>query len=124
MAKKALGLLLPLRRGNNGYFNQGLTLMDQAKSNLINLILTKKGERIMQPDFGCDVYKTIFEPITDNNIANIKGSITSATKIWLPYINIVNIAVVREDDYNKILATIVFNLVNNPLVTNTITLTF
>jgi uncharacterized protein len=121
---KALGILLPLRRGNSGYFNQGFDLLTQVKSNLINLILTKKGERIMQPDFGCDVHRLVFEAITDDNIANIKGSITSAVKTWLPYLNILDVNITKDEDHNTVYAVVKFGLTNNPTVTDTVTLKF
>jgi len=121
---KALGILLPLRRGNNGYFNQGFDLLTQVKSNLINLILTKKGERLMQPDFGCDVHRLVFEAITDDNVANIKGSITNAVKTWLPYLNILDVKITKDEDHNTVYAVVNFGLTNNPTVTDTVTLKF
>lgn len=121
---KALGLLLPLRRGNTGYFNQGRDILSQAKSNLINLILTKKGERIMQPDFGCDVHRYIFENITDNNISDIRASIQSSVKTWLPYINIQDVQITRDEDHNTVYAVLKFGLVNSPTITDTVTLKF
>lgn len=121
---KALGILLPLRRGNTGYFNQGRDLLTQAKSNLINLILTKKGERVMQPDFGCDVHRLVFEAITDDNLANIKGSIQSAVKTWLPYLEITDVKITKDEDHNTVYAVLKFGLTNNPTVTDTVTLKF
>lgn len=119
-----LGILLPIRRGNGGYFNQGRDVMSQAKSNLINLILTKKGERMMQPEFGCDVHKIIFENITDDSLANIQGSIRSAVKTWLPYIEVVDVQVTKDEDRNSVFATLTFSLVITPTITDTVTLQF
>ena len=63
---------------------------EYARQNLKNLILTRKGERIMQPEFGCDIYKILFEPIiTDESFENkISNTITEAVNSWLPYIKI------------------------------------
>jgi len=119
-----LGILLPIRRGNGGYFNQGRDIMTQAKSNLINLILTKKGERVMQPEFGCDVHRLLFEAITDDNLANIHGSIRAAIKIWLPYIQVVDVQVTKDEDRNSVFATLTFSLTINPSITDTVTLKF
>lgn len=121
---KILGILLPLRRGKNGYFNEGRDLLTQSKSNLINLILTKKGERLMQPTFGCDVHRWVFESITDDNTANIKGSIISAVKIWLPYLEILDTKITKDENANAVYAVVKFGLINNPTVTDTITLKF
>ena len=48
----AYGITLPIQNGNTGFFSQAFTSLDQAKANLENLLLTAKGERIMQPEFG------------------------------------------------------------------------
>lgn len=119
---KVLGILLPVSRGNGGYFNQGLDIMTQAKSNLINLVLTKKGERVMQPEFGCDIHRLVFENITDDLTANVRGYIISAAKTWLPYIEIVDVGVTKDDDRNEVFVSIVFSLVTNPTITQTVTI--
>ena len=92
-----LGITLPLERGNTGYFAQGRDILTQVKSNLTNLILTKKGERVLQPEFGCDVHRIIFEPITDDNVAYVRGTIEAAVNIWLPYVTIEDVVVVRDE---------------------------
>ena len=50
---------------NNGGFHQSYTTVEQTKSNLINLVLTNRGERPMHPNFGCDIlnlYSKIIHP--------------------------------------------------------------
>ena len=37
-----------------GMWNKNYNTSAQVKDNLRNLILTMKGERVMQPEFGCD----------------------------------------------------------------------
>ena len=59
---KVLGIGINRRSDINGIFPVNYTTLSQAKDNLRNLILTRKGERLMQPEFGCDVWKTLFEP--------------------------------------------------------------
>ncbi len=119
-----LGITLPIQIGSNGYFEQGRDITTQVKSNLTNLILTKKGERILQTDFGCDVHRVIFEPITDDNVANIRGTIESAVKIWMPYINVEDVDIQRDEDRNSIFATIVFSINTSVNITDSITLVF
>ena len=61
----------------------------QIKSDLINFILTNKGERIENPEFGCDVWRVIFEQIDSEIIENtIETYIMDAVSIWLPYLKI------------------------------------
>lgn len=61
---------------------------EQARTNLINLLLTTKGERIMLPEFGTDLLRLIFEPNTDQIKQLIQDTIYESTATWLPYINI------------------------------------
>jgi len=35
-----------------------------AKQDLLNQIMTKKGERVMAPEFGCIVWDYLFDPLT------------------------------------------------------------
>lgn len=57
-----LGLSLPLRLGNRGYFEQNYDTFSQIKTNIINLIYTRPGERRMSPLFGCRIHNMVFEP--------------------------------------------------------------
>ena len=47
----AVGVKLPFGKPN-GLFAQSYTTEEQATSNLKNLLLTRKGERPFQPEFG------------------------------------------------------------------------
>ena len=47
------------------FSNKNLTTFDQSRSNLKNLLLTKKGERVLQPNFGSGLQDLLFEPIDD-----------------------------------------------------------
>jgi|DEB0MinimDraft_10_1074344.scaffolds.fasta_scaffold22954_2 phage baseplate assembly protein W len=71
---------------------------DQAKENLINLILTVEGERVYHPTFGSNLIRYIFEPITDQLKQLIITDITETINIWLPYIEITNIEIKTFED--------------------------
>ena len=119
---KVLGIGINQSSDSNGIFSTNFTTLAQAKNNLINLILTKKGERLMQPDFGCDVWKVLFEPI-DNIEVSIENSIINAVSIWLPYLNINEIIFDYDDndiDTNKVALDIKFSLASNPALSESI----
>ena len=52
MAKKALGLKIPFRLGQDGYFETNTDTISQVSSNIRNLLLTKPGERRFNNAFG------------------------------------------------------------------------
>jgi phage baseplate assembly protein W len=89
----AIGITLPLQRGNNGFFNQSFQTIDQVKSNIKNLILTRRGERLMHPTFGTDLYNSLFNQNTDDLELEIQTSIESAIAEWMPFISIEEILV-------------------------------
>jgi phage baseplate assembly protein W len=94
----AYGITLPLKRGNGGYFEQAFTSYEQAKTNLKNLLLTRKGERIMQPNFGTGLHSLLFEPMDGEYEGKLRDTITRNVSYWLPYINIQNIEVEMTDE--------------------------
>jgi phage baseplate assembly protein W len=86
----SLAVKLPMNSGQatsrGGIFNVSYTTEEQAISNYINLLLTKKGERYMQPYFGIGIQLFIFEPNTEATRTNIEFEIRQQTNYWLPYI--------------------------------------
>ena len=94
----AYGITLPVQRGNTGYFNQAFSSFEQAKTNLKNLLLTKKGERVMQPNFGTGIHELLFEPMTDEFETKLQQTITKNVNYWLPYINIEEIDIEMTDE--------------------------
>ena len=121
---KILGIGINKKSDSNGIFAVNYTTISQASENLKNLILTKKGERVMQPEFGCDIWELLFEPISEDVISTqIESSILSAVEIWLPYINIDKIIFDYDEndiDSNKINVEVKFSLKSNPTITESI----
>ena len=104
-----IGISLPFNAP--GVFNKTYSTKDQVKSNLINLLLTDKGERIMNPEFGADIRKSLFENITDSNIELLKFKISDAINIFIPEIILGNIDVTPDFDYNTLNITINYRLI-------------
>lgn len=49
----------------------------------IHIILsTRIGERVMQPEFGCDLYRYVFGDIQSEEIAGIRRSVREALRKW------------------------------------------
>jgi phage baseplate assembly protein W len=124
---KVLGIGINRSSDSNGIFAVNYTTLSQAKDNLINLILTHKGERLMQPEFGCDVWKTLFEPLENALIeTTIENSIVDAVSQWLPYLNIDEIIYDYDSndiDNNRIGLDIKFSLKNNPNLLESVQIT-
>jgi hypothetical protein len=95
----AIGITLPIQIGNNA-FNQAFTTIEQAKSNIKNLLLTNRGERVMQPEFGSGLRELLFN-FNDNKLeTDIEDTIVNSLEYWLPYV-IVDDIVIEQSDGNK-----------------------
>ena len=77
------------------------TTAEQIDTNLRNLVLTIKGERPMQPEFGSDVYYLIFEQLDEGTLSGLaQEAISEAVNKWMPYIDIQTIDVIlRESEH-------------------------
>lgn len=124
---KVLGISINTSSNTAGPFSVNYTTIEQSKYNLINLILTKRGERLGQPEFGCDVWRVLFEPIISGDVdTKIENSIIDAVNTWLPYLTIDEIIVDINDediDRNTINLEIKFSLASNPNISATTTVT-
>ncbi len=122
-----VGIDLPLIAGNGSSFAINYTTMDQAEANAKNLLLTNKGERVMQPNFGCDLYKAIHENITEVLTDTMEERIRDQFSFWLPYININDLTIKPnfEDNSagNKLFLQMVISLKKNLFDTRSIQLT-
>lgn len=99
----AVGITLPIQRGEDGYFRQSFRTFDQIRSNLKNLLLTKKGERIFQPEFGSGLHDLLFNPATEKFEEDLENTINDAIAQWLPYIIVedINIDISKEQTDNN-----------------------
>jgi phage baseplate assembly protein W len=119
--RKAVGVSIPFN--GNAVFNSTFTTNKQINSNLINFILTTKGERIQDPNFGTNLSSYIFESITANTLQSLEESVLSDVKRY--FNNTINIQQFKIDvkpDENTITATLTYNYLNNPVETVSINL--
>ena len=96
----AVGIGFPLQPGTP---IQNFTTAKQIHANLQNLILTMKGERPMQPTFGSDVYRLLFEPIYDHTLTQAcREAIESAVEQWMPFVEVGLVEVDSDPDRNSV----------------------
>jgi phage baseplate assembly protein W len=87
-----LGVPYPVRKTPQGFFwSQGN--IDQIKSDMLCLLLTNPGERVMNPTFGTPLRKLIFEQNDAALRLKAKNMITNSIKRWEPRIAVKNIEV-------------------------------
>ena len=117
-----IGLEFPLDHNLTGFFRQSKTIPQQVKSNIKNLLLTSKGERVFQPDFGCDLRDLLFEQINSETLDGVDNSIRIALDTWLPYVNINDLIIVQdESNPNEITISLEYSTTLQPDALDNIT---
>ena len=116
-----VGVRFPLDHSQEGFFYKTKTILEQAKANMRNLLLTSLGERVMQPEFGSTLMDVIFNQGTDVE-NDIDEAIREAVSNWLPYVLINEINMFQEG--NQVDVSIDFSVSLEPDSFDTITFNF
>tara|TARA_A100001515_G_scaffold4573_2_gene4517 strand:+ start:332 stop:739 length:408 start_codon:yes stop_codon:yes gene_type:complete len=99
-----IGVAFPLDETN--MFSGTETIEDQNRSNLINILLTEKGERINEPNFGVGLKKLLFESNIDLN--TLKDQIQTQVSRFLGTLEITEIQTGSSDDQHTIFISITY----------------
>jgi len=108
----AIGITLPIQIGNTA-FNQSFITADQIKSNIKNLLLTKKFERLMQPEFGSGIQELLFNMNDEMFADNLENNIVDTLSKWMPFVNVETINIQQPNDYkdsNKVEVSVSFRI--------------
>ena len=113
----AVGVKLPFTQTNGRLFELSYSTAEQAHSNLRSLLLTRKGERRMQPRFGTDIYRYLMEPNTRATHDKLATSIKKDVEYWLPYISLDDVIITNKEQAgdligNTMYVSLKYNIVN------------
>ena len=77
-----------------------ITVKDKAAitQSIKNLLLTRKGERLFQPQLGSNLQKSLFEPLDYGTAGMIKSQVKEAIKRWEPRVIVEDVRC--EPDFN------------------------
>ena len=105
----AIGVAFPLN--GSAVFNSSYTTQDQAKSNLINVLLTEPGERVMEPNFGVGLKKLLFE----NQIKEdeLEGRIKDQCAFYVPEVDITNLIIQLIPDSHTLYIRLTYKFIIN-----------
>lgn len=67
--------------------------MNQVKADLLVLLLTEPGERVMLPEFGTPLKRFLFEPNDSEIVSDVREAISNAIRTWEPRIAVSNIEI-------------------------------
>lgn len=96
-----MGVPYPIRKSPLGflYTQSGI---DQIKSDLLVLLLTNPGERVMTPDFGTPLKRLIFEPNDPVLQIQARNMIINSIKSWEPRIAVESIDISSAGDLSSL----------------------
>jgi len=86
------GVAFPVVSGTGGFFTR-TEGTETLMSGLKQLILTNRGERVMMPDFGTNLRRSVFEPFTEVLKQELTEEITNAITKYEPRVVIKNLSV-------------------------------
>jgi phage baseplate assembly protein W len=109
----AVGVSIPFNV--NDVFSKTYTTTDQIKSNIINYILTDKGERVFNLDFGSSLRRYVFENITPESISLLQQTLGSELQTNFPNVQFNQISVTPNYDENTINISITYTIYNGPV---------
>ena len=116
-----VGVSLPLN--GKSVFKSTFTTSEALKTNLINWFLTNKGERNLNPDFGGNLRKYIFQQITEDNLDFLKEDVQNQLGQYFPSVTIVSLDVLGQEDNMIITVNLKYRVVNTG-ISDEINITF
>jgi phage baseplate assembly protein W len=92
-AVKSYGIRFPFGLLEDGLFLKKSSDLELIKSNLRQLILTKKGERVMLPEFGTNIKEYLMEPLDPFTLNQIRLELLEAIYRYAPDVQVDKIQV-------------------------------
>jgi phage baseplate assembly protein W len=100
MAKRFINIEFPFQDSKDGFFLNMNSIDSKAiRSDLMHLILTRKGERLYNPEFGTDLLRFIFEPNDAATYSDIKLDIQTTVKRFIPNLSVDDITVEASEEF-------------------------
>lgn len=90
---------------------------ENIKESIYLIIMTRKGERMMRPDFGCDIHRYMFDTVDYTTLNRMKCAVEEALIRWEPRITDVKVEIadmVQEKNAVQIEITYKVRTTNSP----------
>lgn len=84
------------------------------KNDLLQLLLTVPGDRVMRPDFGVNLRNAVFEQMADNDLSILENEIRRSIETQDPRVIVNNVSLVRNDDSNSLQIVVIFSIKKDP----------
>jgi phage baseplate assembly protein W len=106
---RGIGIRLPFSDYN--VFTLNYTTKDQIKSNLTNYMLTNKGERVFNPEFGADLRRLLFDQLSD--FTEAKNILLQNLALYFPMITVNALDFTSDTNRNMLNIKLSYSINNN-----------
>jgi len=101
--KPSTGIGVALPFSNPAVFETVYTTKEQLRFNMINFLLTDRGERIFNPNFGANIRAQLFEQITQETLDALDTQIKNGIAQYFPNVTITSLEFLPEPNRNTLL---------------------
>ena len=102
------GMAFPFKQSNTS-IPAAVTDAELVQQSLLQILNTNRGERVMRPNFGCNLQQYVFENNDDLLEQLMRTEISSAISRWEPRAQLDNIVLQRND--TTLAVTVVYTVV-------------
>jgi phage baseplate assembly protein W len=74
--------------------------IEDIRESLRILFSTAQGERVMLPEYGCDLWRMVFRGLTTTLTTELKDMVEQAIVMWEPRIDLLSVDAVRDPDHD------------------------
>lgn len=85
---------------------------ESVKESVKNLVLTETGERLFQPNVGCDLKRLLFENFTPQTKLSMESSIRTTIEQYEPRCQLLSVDARPSENENSVYITIIFSIIN------------
>lgn len=71
---------------------------DSIRESIIIILTTAKGERVMRPDFGCEINELVFAQVSTSTSTLIEFYVKEALLKWEPRIEVLDVSATPDED--------------------------
>tara|TARA_R110000822_G_scaffold160176_1_gene300383 strand:+ start:175 stop:582 length:408 start_codon:yes stop_codon:yes gene_type:complete len=107
---RAVGFGFPLN--GDAVFVPTFTTRAQTKANLVNYLLTNRGERVFRPNFGANLRALLFENIVESEIDDLQAIIQTDISNFFPNVVVRQLEFNNDPDRNEINFALTYEIVN------------
>ena len=109
------GIKYPFTSDNNDnvFMDVNDSYADSVKSKVMHVILTQKGQRLRDPEFGTNLINYIFAASDDITLSAIKQEVGTQLAKYVPNVAFNDLDVYRdEDDGNNVIVSVTYSVKN------------